>query len=133
MSLDPLFAAGPTVVFHTGAALAAFLIGVLQLAGPKGTRAHRAFGWAWVLLLAGVAASSFWIHELQVVGPFSPIHLLSILTLIALPYAVIRARQHEVKAHKRTMLGLFFGALVIAGVFTLLPGRVLHAVLFGPG
>jgi uncharacterized membrane protein len=30
------------------------------------------------------------------------------------------------------MIGLFTGALVIAGVFTLLPGRIMHAVVFGP-
>jgi uncharacterized membrane protein len=29
------------------------------------------------------------------------------------------------------MLGLFVGALVIAGVFTFLPGRIMHAVVFG--
>jgi uncharacterized membrane protein len=29
------------------------------------------------------------------------------------------------------MLGLFFGALVVAGIFTFLPGRIMHAVVFG--
>jgi uncharacterized membrane protein len=29
------------------------------------------------------------------------------------------------------MMSLFVGALVIAGVFTFLPGRIMHAVLFG--
>ena len=42
-----------------------------------------------------------------------------------------RARAHRVKAHRNTMLGLFFGALVIAGVFTLWPGRVMHEAVFG--
>jgi uncharacterized membrane protein len=30
------------------------------------------------------------------------------------------------------MTGLFFGALVIAGIFTLVPGRIMHAVVLGP-
>jgi len=30
------------------------------------------------------------------------------------------------------MLGLFAGALVVAGTFTLLPGRIMHSVVFGP-
>jgi uncharacterized membrane protein len=30
------------------------------------------------------------------------------------------------------MLMLFTGALVIAGGFTFLPGRIMHAVLFSP-
>lgn len=133
MSLDPLTQAGPTVFLHTGAALAAFLIGVLQIFGPKGTTAHRILGWSWVLLLATVAVSSFWIQGLRMMGPFSPIHVLSVLTLVMLPLGVIGARRHRVEAHRQTMLGIFFGALVVAGLFTLLPGRVVNAVLFGSG
>jgi uncharacterized membrane protein len=30
-----------------------------------------------------------------------------------------------------TMISIFAGALVIAGIFTLVPGRIMHAVLFG--
>ena len=29
------------------------------------------------------------------------------------------------------MIFIFFGALVIAGLFTLVPGRIMHAVVFG--
>jgi uncharacterized membrane protein len=29
------------------------------------------------------------------------------------------------------MIGLFFGALVIAGAFTLMPGRMLNEIMFG--
>jgi uncharacterized membrane protein len=29
------------------------------------------------------------------------------------------------------MLSLFLGALIIAGLFTFLPGRIMHAVLIG--
>jgi uncharacterized membrane protein len=34
--------------------------------------------------------------------------------------------------HRRIMIMVFAGALVIAGLFTLLPGRIMHAVIFGP-
>jgi uncharacterized membrane protein len=30
------------------------------------------------------------------------------------------------------MFLVFSGALVVAGLFTLLPGRIMHAVVFGP-
>ena len=79
-----------------------------------------------------VAVSSFFIHEIRLWGPFSPIHLLSVFTLIMLPLAVLRARRHDVAKHRRAMTGLFIGALVVAGAFTLLPGRIMHAVVFGP-
>ena len=78
-----------------------------------------------------VVLSSFLIHTIRLWGPFSPIHLLSIFTLAMLPLAVAHARRHAVERHRRAMMGLFLGALVIAGVFTFLPGRIMHAVVFG--
>ena len=131
MTLAPLYAAPLATQIHTAAALLAFALGAVQLAAPKGTLPHRSLGWIWVGLMAVVAVTAFFIHGLRVVGPWSPIHLLAIMVLVLLPLAVIRARQHRVRAHGRTMTGIFLGALVVAGLFTLLPGRVMHAVLFG--
>ena len=131
MSLAPLLNAAPAIQLHAFSALAAFGLGAVQLAAPKGTLPHRTLGWIWVVLMVVVAASSFWIHELRVWGPWSPIHLLAIFTLAMLPLAVWRARRHDIRKHQRAMVSLFVGALVIAGVFTFLPGRIMHAVLFG--
>jgi uncharacterized membrane protein len=131
MSLAPLLNAAPAIQLHAFAAMAAFGLGAVQLAAPKGTLPHRTVGWIWVGLMAIVAASSFWIHEIRLLGPWSPIHLLSIFTLIMLPIAVWRARRHRVADHRRIMTMTFVGALVIAGLFTLLPGRIMHAVVFG--
>jgi len=132
MSLAPLLEASGTIPLHAFAAMAAFALGIVQFAAPKGTLPHRTVGWVWVGLMAVVAASSFWIHEIRLLGPWSPIHLLSIFTLIVLPIAVWRARRHRVADHRRIMILIFVGALVIAGLFTFLPGRVMHAVVFGP-
>jgi len=131
MSLAPLLDAAPSISLHTFAAMAAFLLGVVQLAAPKGTLPHRTLGWVWVSLMAVVALSSFWIHQIRLLGPWSPIHLLSIFTLVMVPIAVWRARRHRVADHRRIMTMTFVGALVIAGLFTLLPGRIMHAVVFG--
>ena len=49
-----------------------------------------------------------------------------------LPVGVLRAHRHDVTVHRRTMLGLFIGGLVIAGIFTFVPGRVMYHVVFGP-
>jgi len=103
--------------------MGAVVVGAVQLAAPKGTLPHRIVGSIWVLLMLVVSISAFFVHELRIWGPWSPIHLLAIFTLVMLPVAVCRAHKHEVKRHRRAMLGLFFGALVIAGVFTFMPGR----------
>src|SRR3982074_3179198 len=117
--------APPVIQTPAFAALGAFALGALQLAAPKGTIPHRTIGWIWAGLMLAVVLSSFFIHTIRLWGPFSPIHLLSIFTLAILPLAVWRARQHDVRKHRRAMLGLFVGALVIAGVFTFLPGRIM--------
>ena len=131
MTLAPLLDAAPAIPLHAFAAMTAFVLGLVQFAAPKGTLPHRTLGWIWVLLMAAVAISSFWIQQLRIVGPWSPIHLLSIFTLIMLPLAVWQAHRHRVAVHRFAMIGIFTGALVIAGLFTLLPGRIMHAVVFG--
>ncbi|KGT73942.1 membrane protein [Bradyrhizobium japonicum] len=131
MSVAPLLEAAPAIPLHAFAAMAAFVLGLVQFAAPKGTLPHRTIGWIWVGLMAVVAASSFWIHQIRLVGPFSPIHLLSIFTLVMLPLAVWRAHTHRVADHRRIMIMTFVGALVIAGLFTLMPGRIMHRVIFG--
>jgi uncharacterized membrane protein len=106
-------------------------LGLVQLSAPKGTLPHRAIGWVWVTLMVVVAASSFWIHQLRLWGAWSPIHLLSIFTLVMLPLAVWAAHRHAVAKYRSAMISIFVGALVIAGLFTLAPGRIMHAVVFG--
>ncbi len=115
MSLAPLLDAAPAIPL-----------------APKGTLPHRTIGWIWVCLMAAVAVSSFWIHQIRLVGPWSPIHLLSIFTLVVLPLGVWKAHHHRITDHRRIMIFIFSGALVIAGLFTLLPGRIMHSVVFGP-
>jgi uncharacterized membrane protein len=131
MTLAPLLAASWAIQLHAFAAMAAFALGIVQLSAPKGTIPHRTFGWIWVLLMLGVSISAFWIHSIRLWGPLSPIHLLAIFTLIMLPIAVLHARRHRVMQHRWAMISIFFGALVVAGLFTLVPGRIMHAVVFG--
>jgi uncharacterized membrane protein len=131
MTLAPLLAASPAVQMHAFAAMTAFVLGVVQLSAPKGTIRHRTIGWIWVLLMLAVSISAFWIHELRLWGPWSPIHLLAIFTLIMLPIGVLHARRHRVVSHRGTMIGIFAGALVIAGIFTFVPGRIMYAVVTG--
>lgn len=131
MTLIPLTTAPLAIQLHAWIALAALALGAVQLLAPKGTLPHRGFGWLWVGLMAAVALSSFRIHTICSFGGYSVIHLLSVFTLAILPLAVLHARRHRIRAHARAMRLLFLGALLIAGVFTLLPGRIMHDVVFG--
>lgn len=131
MSLAPLFASGWVVTLHAFAALGALFLGIIQLSAPKGTLPHRTCGYIWVALMMTAIATSFFIYDIRMWGPFSWIHILSLLTLFGVVSLVREARRHDVQEHRKTAVLLFFGALIIAGGFTLLPGRAMHAVIFG--
>lgn len=132
MSLAPLLDAPLVVQLHAFSAMAALAVGIVQFLSLKGNLPHRTLGWIWVALMVTVALSSFWIHEIRLIGPWSPIHLLSIFALIMLPLGVWYARRHRVSGHQITMISIFTGGLVIAGLFTFAPRRIMHAVAFGP-
>jgi uncharacterized membrane protein len=131
MSLAPLLSASAAIQLHAFAAMAAFVLGIAHLVRPKGDGAHRVLGYIWVAIMLTVAASSFWIHEIRQWGGYSLIHLLSIWVLVSLPLAVLAARRGDIRRHRFTMTATFVGALVIAGLFTFMPGRIMHAVVFG--
>jgi uncharacterized membrane protein len=133
MSLTPLLNAPLIVQLHAVAAIAALVLGIVQLIAPKGTLPHRALGWVWVVLLLTISISSFGIHghSWRLWRTWSPIHLLSIFTPIMLMVGVVAARRHSIVMHKITMVAIFTGALVIAGLFTLVPGRIMHQAVFG--
>ena len=48
-----------------------------------------------------------------------------------LPIALVAARRHAVALHKRAMMGLYFGILLIAGALTFIPGRLMWRLFFG--
>jgi uncharacterized membrane protein len=132
MTLQPLFETHLVIGLHALAAMAALLLGISQLALRKGGLRHKTVGYAWMALMLAVAISSFFIQDIRLLGPFSPIHLLSLLVLFNVPYAVWAARTGNIVAHRKAMTSLFWTALVGAGVFTLLPGRIMNQVIFGP-
>ena len=78
-----------------------------------------------------MAISSFFIHEIKMLGPFSVIHLLSLFTLYSVVGAISSARAGNIQKHKRDMITLYALALILTGAFTLLPGRIMNSVIFG--
>jgi len=120
----------PVLQLHVAAATVALVIGVVLLAGVKGNTVHRTLGWLWAIAMATVAISSIFIRNINH-GSFSLIHLFTGWTIIILPMALYAARTHNVAAHRARMTGLFVGALLIAGMFTFYPGRLMWRVFLG--
>jgi uncharacterized membrane protein len=135
MSLEPLLRAPLAVQIHVATVLPAFLIGTFQIfISRKGSPIHRVLGYVYLILMSVTAITTLFVHQLMPNSPFwglSPIHLLVPLTLFGVIGALYGAWTHNIAAHKQAMIMLYVGALLIAGGFTLVPGRIMHAVVFG--
>ena len=129
--MDGLFSAAMPIPSHTGLALLAVVIGGAQLVLTKGTSVHRLLGWLWVTLMTYVAISSFFISTIRTWRGFGPIHLLSVWTLLSLVIGVYHARAGNIRQHQRWMVTLYVLALLVTGLLTLWPGRLMHEAFFG--
>ncbi|MBU2996955.1 DUF2306 domain-containing protein [Cellulophaga baltica] len=108
-------------------------IGAYLLLNKKGTKNHRIIGKIYLSLMFFTAMVSLLIPAKvgsQLLNHFGWIHLFSLLTLYSVPTAIIAVKKGDIKAHKIKMRMLYFGALIIAGGFTLAPGRYLHNLFF---
>ncbi|MBX3453348.1 DUF2306 domain-containing protein [Ferrovibrio sp.] len=128
MNIAPILAASLAVKIHLFATILALALGCIILLRAKGTFWHKRLGWAFALAMLTAALSSFFITS---DGHFSLIHILSVVVLISLPYGLVQARRGRLRAHRATMLSLYGTGLVLTGIFTLIPGRLLGRVFFG--
>ncbi|MEO0865967.1 MAG: DUF2306 domain-containing protein [Pseudomonadota bacterium] len=131
MTLVPLYTADPIVQFHVVCALFALVLGPVALYRRRRDRVHKLLGYSWVCAIAGVALSSFGIHSFAVIGPFSPIHALSLFTLWSLYEGLRLIRSGRVIGHRIVMRNLYWYGLCVAGLFNFLPGRTMNKVLLG--
>jgi len=120
----------PNLVWlHLLTIMIALVLTPVMLMRPRGTRQHRQIGWVWMLAMFFSAAESLFVRVTQP-GHFSPIHLLSILVMVAVPRAIWAAKTHRTAAHRATIRGIVLGSLLIAGFFTFPFGRLLGTWLF---
>lgn len=114
------------ILLHLAVALLALLLGAFVLFRRKGTQSHKLLGRLWAVLMLIAAVSSFFI---QARGRFSLIHVLSVVILVVIPYGVYLARSRQMHKHRKTMIAAYL-SLCIAGIFTLLPYRMLGQLVF---
>lgn len=117
----------PIILLHTAAAFAAIFLGAGMFLARKGTFSHRIAGRGWVALMLVTAISSFWI---KASGSFSWIHLLSVAVPLLLAAGVYLAVAGKVIRHRNVMTALYGLGLGIAGLFTLLPYRLLGRLVW---
>ena len=125
-----LFAQAQPIPLHAVAAMAAIILGGVQFYMKKGGILHKLIGRTWIGLMVVVSVSSFFIHKIELWGAYSPIHLLSVWTIFSLGLAIYYVRVGNIKRHKQVMIALYGFALLLTGLFTLMPGRVMHQIVF---
>ena len=130
------------IFIHAFSASMAVPLGLYIFFKKKGTKHHKFMGRAWVSFLWIVSVTALFITSPMTEVVFNPrfyswIHLLIPFTVGNLIYSIWSIRKfkktklekHKI-AHMRSMIGVYCGALLIAGAFTLMPGRMFHAILF---
>lgn len=118
---------------HLTTILPCVFLGAYLIAFQKGTLVHRRLGMAYMSLIFFSPLVSLFMEARvgpQFLGHFGWIHLLSIVTIITVPVSLSAVRRGDIKRHQRTMLILYVSGILIAGGFTLVPGRFLHEALF---
>ena len=131
MTLEPFLSAATSVQVHLVAAVISLLIGPLALYRQRRDSLHKMLGYMWVTAMAVVALSSFAIPSYFTPIGIGPLHLFAVVTLWSLWTGVKHAIQKNTAGHEAVFRGLFSNGLIIAGAFTVLPGRTLNRMLFG--
>lgn len=135
----------PTIAIHLSATLSAVLVGPVALWARRGhadnprtgqrprVRLHRAAGYAWVTLMLIAAFSALFIRDFRLpnIGGYTAIHLLIPLTLGSLVVAFRALHLGQIRRHRQWMTSLYVSACLVAGAFTLLPGRYLGQRVWG--
>ncbi len=126
----------PIIAVHMTAALLAVAIGPVVLWARLGKSIkpwlHRALGYAWATLMVVTAISAIFIRDYGLPNfmGYTLIHLLIPYTLFGLFGAFRYLAQKNIVGHRKAMIGLYIGACVVAGAFTLLPSRYLGNLLW---
>jgi len=138
MDLDPLLSASPAILLHFFTVVPAFALGTFQLfVSRKGSVAHRAAGKAYLVLMSVTAVAATFIPSFSSVslglGPLrlGLIHLFVPLTVWSVWRTRRALRDGDIRAHRASMQGLYIGGMLIAGLLTFAPGRIMYRMFFG--
>ena len=131
MNFQSLFCSDHPIAIQAFAAMLAISLGGAQFVLPKGTSLNRCLDYVGVTVVASVAVTGLFIHEIHIIGAFRPIHLLTPLVLVTLVSTVRAARNGLFSRHRAPMMMLNIFGLLLAEAFSFSPGWVIHAVFTG--
>jgi uncharacterized membrane protein len=110
------------LIIHVGTVVPALLLGAVVMLMKKGTRRHKMLGRIWAVLMITTAISSFWLRGIN--GSVGPIHIFAVVSLVSIARAVYCIRKGDIAGHQGAMTGCYAG-LLVAGLFSFMPGRLM--------
>jgi uncharacterized membrane protein len=134
MYFVPMYTPSPIVFLHLLVVLPCFLLGTYLIFAKKGSAFHSRAGKVYMILMFFTGGLTLFIPAevgAQILNHFGFLHLLSLVTLWAVPRAWFAIKRGNVKTHKRAMILLYVGGILLAGGFAILAkGRYLNTLLF---
>ncbi|MDF7776331.1 DUF2306 domain-containing protein [Sphingomonas sp. AOB5] len=118
------------VIVHVATVIPAVPLGLYVMLTRKGDARHRMLGKIWMLMMLVTALSAIFIRHINH-GGFSFIHLFVPLTIVGMVRAIAAARAGRIDRHRRMLITLYLGGLLIPGAFAFLPSRIMGLWLFG--
>lgn len=116
------------IMIHVSTVVPCIPLGAYLLLTRKGTKLHKQLGKVWVMLMVTTATSAIFI---KTGGSFSFIHIFVPITFHAAWQIIATARKGDMAGHKKHVTNLFLYALMIPGLFSFLPDRLMGVWFFG--
>lgn len=123
----------PLAYAHLATVIPAAGLGTYLLFATKGTAIHRLLGKMYMVLMLITAFITLFMPAvvgIRLFDHFGFIHLFSVLVFVTVPSAYKNAKAGNIKEHRSAMIGMYIGAVAIAGALAFSPGRLLHTWLF---
>lgn len=127
---SPIADASLALQVHLASAVASLALIPVVLWRTRKDRWHKNLGYIWVSAMIATAISSFWISNFPMFLSFSPLHALSVLTLVTVVIAVWAAINRKFRLHERSLKNLATYGLGIPAILNFLPDRTLTQTFF---
>ena len=110
------------ITIHVITVLPAVPLGAYLLLAAKGTPMHKLLGKVWVGLMVTTAVAITFVRGGT---DFSWIHIFVPYTIWGAWKVVSTARRRDIAGHRKEIVGLYLGALVIPGAWAFMPDRLM--------
>lgn len=134
MTLAPLLAAPLLIQLHAALGISALVVGAARLVRPSNDRLNHGLGWTFLALLL-LTAGTACLCPTPAGSPnllgFTPMHGFAVIAVAGAGAAVAAAWRGDELRWRKIVTGTFAGVLLMAGLFEVVPGRLLNTVLAG--